>query len=446
MFDRVLHGLAAVARSLTLSPLNPSTRQAIPLLRSVLSAILTYVESTNTKKLLRLYYSSTFFSNLAFTLPIWAVFGHDYLGLSYFLGIAIVALPDLVSAILNVPTGVLSDRYGRRLIYQVGLVLALAGSLPFVLTKNTVVLFAFIPLAGLGAALVSGNLGAIVSAEFHQQQDNFRIASSNQRAMLFSARIIASLLGSLLYSVDPRLPFVAWACATMITFALSFQLPNDKETIHTEVDEEISTTPQLFRQTLGLYRQHAGMRTVFLLLLALELLGNMMWTVYQPAFQHAHIPAETFGVVFAVISALSIAGSQLGKRLMRTHTVASIYTLMLLGVAATAAGFAFLNNWLVLICVIPLQLAFGMMTPVSSTYIASRTPLAIKSTSLSILEVSNGFWVVASLVTGALLDGTDVRTVSIIVVLATLTVMLIIPRKTISGKTVATAPNSLGKV
>lgn len=375
-----------------------------------------------TNALLRRYYAMSFVGNLSFALPIWVVFGHDYLHLSYLQAMALSVLPDLIGAVLTVPMGAVADRYGRRLIYQIGLLLSLVGPLSFVVSRDFFVLFAAVPITGVGIALAHGSVDAIVSAALHDRNRDYMLATSNQRTALFAGRILGSTIGAALYAWHPTLPFVAMSLEILACLVLSKGLPTTQER-HAE------STVQLLADTAREFIKRRDLGVVFLFALVASLAGNMVYTAYQPLLQRAGFADKALGVLFAFTSVCSIIGARISRLLINYWRVRTIVCIQLLGTMCTALLLTVATGLWAVVATVPLQIIFGTATPVANTYVAARTPLRAQATALSLVGFAMQGWTLAALFTGTLLDAYGPRSVCIVAACATGMAILAIPRR-----------------
>src|SRR5688500_18349190 len=96
--------------------------------------------------------------DLAFILPTCVLFGTDELGLSVALTTALFMTIWLWSSILELPTGALADRLGRKRMFLIGAALMAGYPLVYAVEAPILIIFAVSLLAAFGSALRSGTL------------------------------------------------------------------------------------------------------------------------------------------------------------------------------------------------------------------------------------------------------------------------------------------------
>jgi MFS family permease len=385
--------------------------------------------TTKTGGLLRRYYLLKFTQNLSFALPIWVVFGPEHLHLTYLQGLVLLTLPDLVSTALAIPIGALADRFGRRRVYRLGLLLSLAGSLPFVVTTEIALLYAFMPLAGVGLAMTAASLDAIVSAELHDHHEAFGDSAANQRVAFFAGRITGGMCGAALYSWEPTLPFLAISLSMLACFAIAHGLPKDAS----RPVGRVESSRQAMATTLRLFIGRSDFAAIALVLTALTIATNTAYIAYQPVLIREEFSRSAFGLIFAAFSACSIMASRTTRTLIPRLRAATLLRLMCALASVTAFALVFASGWWVVLATVPLQVAFGMMSPVVSTYVSCRTPVGLKATALSFVEMAFHSWVLSAFIAGFLLDEFGIETNLVVAGAATLACLVAVPAKALGS-------------
>ncbi len=90
------------------------------------------VKDTTSQRNARLVIASSFFSDLTFVLPVWLLYSINYLDLTPSVATILFTSIWLVSGLLEVPTGALADRYGRKRAFLIGYALMIPFPLAYV--------------------------------------------------------------------------------------------------------------------------------------------------------------------------------------------------------------------------------------------------------------------------------------------------------------------------
>jgi len=196
------------------------------------------------KRNIFLWYVTTFFTAAEFTLPIWVIFNTTYLSLNYTEAMILGMLPFGVSALLEIPTGSFADKYGRLLSYRSGLILQLLAIISYIFFKNFSVLIFFQIIGGLGLALKSGSLEALIhnSITTSNKKEAFFRKHSIKMIIVFISRTLAVLVGSFIFAREPRLPFIFVAVSLFAAVIISFFFQENKVCSHVIALEEYLKT------------------------------------------------------------------------------------------------------------------------------------------------------------------------------------------------------------
>ncbi len=185
---------------------------------------------------IRLYPWFEFCRNLLFWQATWFLYFQSNLTAAE--AILLYAVYDLSTTVLEVPSGYLSDRIGRRIT------LSLAGlfSLTAMLVLATASSFALFALAqillGAGMAFVSGTNSALLYESLEATGQGTQIEAQNVTAWRygFSALALSAVLGGVAALWWPALPFVASALAfaVMLAITLRFTEPPHADRVASE--------------------------------------------------------------------------------------------------------------------------------------------------------------------------------------------------------------------
>ncbi|MGI5863084.1 MAG: MFS transporter [Myxococcales bacterium] len=235
-------------------------------------------------------------------------FFRDWGGLDYTTILLVQAWFMVWSFVLEVPTGAVADRFGRRVSLAAGAFVAAAGSLlyasapllPVFLLGEIVLAAAFVLVSGADEALVYDTLRAL-GREPEATHVIARLESYKLAGILVGALaggVVASTLGV-------RAPMLVQAVPAALAGFVALTLvepPSDAPAGHHRHG--------YFRVlTSGLYyfRASSQLRRLTLDLVANGAFAWMVLWLYQPQLQRGAVPLSLFGVVHAVMSLCQIA-------------------------------------------------------------------------------------------------------------------------------------------
>lgn len=218
---------------------------------------------------------------------------------------------------LEVPTGMLADRLGKRR----GLVLAcLAMSASMVVYGLSGSFAAFLlaeVIFAIGAALLSGADTALLydSLKLLGREAEYTRLEGRASSVRMVAFALCNLLGGALGSVDLRATLWVSAIGPLIAFliALRFrevlpQAPADS------ARESLRSSATLLGQALKFVRKHQLVRWYVTLMAVLTGCSGWLLWMYQPYMELGGLPVWAFGVAFASFNLVAAASSHLAHR------------------------------------------------------------------------------------------------------------------------------------
>jgi MFS family permease len=371
----------------------------------------------------RRYHLITFLLNLSFTLPIWVIFGTDYLGLtnlqSYWLG----TFYWLISAVFEIPTGSWADRFGRKRVFSWGVAVGIATLILFVLTKNFYLLMISQIAAGFAVALKSGPLTSLIYDWLLDQkrEKEFLNITSNNLTYLFVGRVIGGALGGIAYTIYPTLPYILLIIADVIVWVIVQGLIESRH-----LTEEPLSDKVVIRESISNFirlMKKFDFALVMYASIAFSCLANALWFAYQPYFQRFGFDGKVIGLLYMPLSLASAFGSQIIKRIIpRIHTT-WLYTIMLAITGLVGLAMNSLSIWVGMVAIVCLAIIFGFDNPATAAFFQHYYPSKIRATMSSIESLIGSLVLVtASVTTGYFLDQYSLNTLFIFVMCITLTV------------------------
>lgn len=186
-------------------------------------------------------------SSLAIDLvsPIWPIFIRDSLGASMTQLGLVFSLSNAVAAAMQIPSGLLSDKYGRRRLHALGTLLAVFPPLMYSLASNLNDLVPWVMLSGFATGLYIPIRWSIIAD----------VSSSKTMALAYSWTNISWLIGStaapfiggiIADAYGIRFPFLACFALRFTVFPLAFLLRETKRRAQVRVVEDDAATNQVY--------------------------------------------------------------------------------------------------------------------------------------------------------------------------------------------------------
>ena len=348
------------------------------------------------------WHVTSFFSQTAFTLPIWYLFGTQYLHVSSYKAFLLSVATYGISALFEIPTGSWADKYGRVKIFRLGSLLYLASMVSYVLTKNFYILILFQVVGALGIAMKSGTIEALVHDTLHigKKQDGYSDLYGRNMAFLYLSRVLTVSSGAWLFTISPRLPFVMMSVCIFICLLTSLYY----EEVRVDTPSELTSFNHI-KETIKLVLNQRFLLVVFGISLVYRFVAESLFSLYQPNFKSIGLHAASFGLVYAFISLCSGVGSLVSGRIIKrfktTTLLASYFVGLLLSLLLTNTH----SSWLVVLVVLPSALIFGIPNNMVDSLTQRSIRSRYQSTALSVTSLlETGMFFIAVNVSGALLD------------------------------------------
>lgn len=238
----------------------------------------------------------------------------------------IQAVVMIATFLLEVPTGLIADKYGRKmsimsgtLAHTISLILLAFGSNFWMFLLSSV-------FAGLGWSLISGAGEALVydSLKLKNLEHTFKKYLSHVMIADESSTLLGMVLSSVIVSViniQTALGIAAGIMAlTLLYGILSLKEVHLKETTAQKKSEEIEKAPEPnFHRISAFLTKHQSYILIMIVFAILYESGRVLW---QPRLLEAGLNVEWLGILFACFKVFSIIGSFIAKHV---HTNSSSF-------------------------------------------------------------------------------------------------------------------------
>jgi len=315
-------------------------------------------------------------------LPVFAIYGEQLAGYSpIWIGLAIGAY-GLTQAILQIPMGILSDKYGRKPIILCGLVVFLLGSIVAAMSETIYGVVFGRALQGMGA-IASAILALAADITREEQRPKVMatigmfIGLSFTGAMILGP-VVAQYFGlSGLFWLTAILSIFAMA---MIQFMVPYTVNKAPKGDNVALPDKILTLikhPQLSRLNMGVFILHMALTACFITLpkqfvesgLALE----QHWKLYLPAL---------LGSFFLMVPFMIFAMKKQKEKQMFTSAV------MLLALSLILLWYLPLGFWSLVILVIMFFTAFNYLEATMPSILSRIAPAGVKGSVMGIYSSS----------------------------------------------------------
>ena len=309
-------------------------------------------------------------------LPVLSLFSEQMEGATPFLIGLAISVYGLTQAILQIPFGLMSDRFGRKKIIILGLILFSAGSI--VAAVSTTIYGVLIGRAIQGSGAIAAAIMALV-ADLTQEVHRTK-AMATIGASIGVSFGVAITLGPILatYVGISGIFWLTGILSILAIFVVLFIVPNPKKSIvHCDAElvpgqfSKVLKNPDLLRLDFGIFILHLCLTASFVVLPLLirdaGLIPQDHWMVYLPIL----ITSMAVIVPFVIIAEK--------KRQMKVVFIGAIVTLML----ANIGLFIFFDNLIGLIGFLWLFFCgFNLLEATLPSLISKTAPADLKGTAM----------------------------------------------------------------
>jgi MFS family permease len=331
---------------------------------------------------IRLIYVYLFLNGLEMWLPITVLLLQDR-GFSLTQYTILDAVWYASTLIFEVPTGVVTDRYGKRISLLIASFFG-SGSL-FILAFAQSFLSIFISYAlwGFASSFETGTYDALVYDSLKQidREGDYRRVRGRITTLAILAGALGSVTAGYLGSIELALPIIVTASIALLTSPLILlltepQVPDVREPSHLLHIKESTR-----------YISHH--RLVALLILYLSIVATAVWGLhefYQPLLNSFGIKVKTIGLLYLSFRLCGVAGAYFSDSIYRVVGKASVYFIPLCFVISVFGMGSFVARW-VIGFVFVIYFVEGLHYPILNDLLNKNLPAGKRATIISLGSV-----------------------------------------------------------
>ena len=353
---------------------------------------------TNIKKL----YLLNIFSNAQFHLVVYTLFllSKGFSTRQFFL---IESAYYLIALVMEIPTGVFSDRKSRKWSLVAASVIGLPVIPTIVFSDSFIVVLVAMSVGGISSALVSGTDVAILydTVLALGREGDFKEILGRMRWHGSLSMALSGMLGGLM--AQRNMAYAWWAYFFAGLLALMVKLTLQEPPIASSTDREESYIQHLGQSFRLSFRGDAAYFVFYAAIIWLFFsLGFWLW---QPYLKLIGVPIAAFGFIYA---ALNLVSGYASKNAYKIENRLGMRKSLLLIPLLLATAFALESQLIFRLSFLFISLqaiASGWFSPLLEDYINKRIPSSRRATILSVKNMINSLmFIVVSPLIGHIVD------------------------------------------
>ncbi|MDD5041254.1 MAG: MFS transporter [Candidatus Peribacteraceae bacterium] len=326
-------------------------------------------------------YALSAIATFGFAMPIVIPFQQEH-GLTLQQAFALQSIYSIVLVILEVPSGYIADRWGRRNTILLGSFTLFLGMLSYAVTGG---FWGFVfaeTLLAIGFSFHSGTTEALTYDTLDTLGEKKRYLKVNglQGFFALGSKAVTSLLVGSLAAVSLRLPFWADVCLFGSATILSFTLVEPDRVVMKET-QHLKAMGKIFLHALV---HNKILQSTILLFTVVAAIDIQMFWLLQSYQLEIGLPMTFFGIANAAMCLLgALAYKESHRFAKRSERLGTLFAIAFVLIATSFALSAVSALWGLAFFVLE-GMMFGLFDPIASNIINHQTTSDVRATVLSI--------------------------------------------------------------
>ena len=317
---------------------------------------------------------------------IWVIYLTDERGLTLGEALVFEAVFSAVVIATELPTGMIADRFGRRVSLLIGTTSVVFAFLAFGTSSSLWVLLSAYAFFAAAETSFSGADSAMLydSLKVVGRERDFTKYYGRLNALVMGGIGAFTIVGSLLVNWFPLwVPFLLSAVATTPAILLAWLFTEPPRT------EDRHAYFETGRRAVTLTVRTPALFWLMVLMTATTTAIATMGVFQQPFLRDAGIPLWGIGIGVAAQTGLGAIGSWMSERVGARLGLSRVFWLMPVGSAIALVAAVPGTAWLFPLFIFP-SLGWNVMYPHFTEYLARRTPEAVRASVISVSNLISG--------------------------------------------------------
>ena len=330
------------------------------------------------RKNIRLLYVYMFLNRLGMWLPIIVLFVQDR-GFSLTQYTILDAVWYASTLIFEIPTGVVTDRYGRKISLLIAVLVQSLSLFIVAYAYTFAVMFIAYILWGFGSSFETGTYDALIYDSLDQidRASDYRIVRGRMTSLAILAGALGSVLAGYLGGIQLALPIILTASIALLMFPMVLLIKEPK------IAKSIEPSHLLHLKRSIQYISKN--RLVFLLILYSAFMVTAIWGLYdfyQPFLVSFGIEVEGIGLFYLFFKLFGVAGAQFSNLIFLKMGKSSIYLIPPCFIISVLF-MGFFNHTIVIAFIFIVFFLNGVYIPIINDLINQNLPPSKRATIIS---------------------------------------------------------------
>ncbi|MDA3884632.1 MAG: MFS transporter [Candidatus Delongbacteria bacterium] len=311
-----------------------------------------------------------------FPVPIVAIYYFKY-GLTMKDLFLIQAVSSIMIAVFEIPTGYISDKFGRKRSLLYGLIISLTGFTIIGISFGFTGFLIGEIFLGIGVTFISGSDSAILYETFKgiNRTEDYPKAEAKFQSLHHFGEFFGVVTGGIIASYSLRATYAFRSFFILVAIIVAYKL------IEPSPDHTINKKPKIWSSALRHTKKLWYILGVSALIFAFMIIG--FWYV-QPLLKAEAVPIIAFGVVFAVFKLVAFISARYSALITDKIKISGSIALMIFLIALGYTGIYYFEGYIKLLFIIPFYIVGGLYMPIMNSALNSRIDSKSRATVLSI--------------------------------------------------------------
>ena len=332
------------------------------------------------RNIYKLYFLN-FFKGLIFITPFFVLYFQES-GINYFQVLMILSAQSFFQISFEVPSGIISDYYGRKVVLILASVFRILGAL-FYLGSN---FFSFLcggMFFGISIAFTSGSDTSLIFDSLRElkKENMFQEKHGNFFSLNQLAIGLASLLGSFIFAFGS---YKATIFFTLLSFLISFFISISLKEPNTKRQSRDTKYFSHLKEAINYAKNHKKIKILFLFMMIVYGLIMISHRFFQPFLEDINISIKHFGIIYFIWLSISAFGASFASKIRKKIGEFNSILIIPIFLSLSFFSFFFFSNYIAFLLIILNQFCWGFTKPIIDSIVICSLESHNKATVLSL--------------------------------------------------------------